>query len=281
MSSFRRFATLAALALVLAFAAAGCSGSGQVRHDSAQDAYQQGMEAFESEDYERAIKYFRAVFRYGRDNQWADDAQFTLARAYQRDGRELLAASEFKRFAQLYRGDERVPEAEYERAMSFYRRSPDYELDQTNTKKALSLFLLFSDRYPGHERAPEVEDKIKELRGKLARKQLAAARQYERRELWEAAAHAFQSVFDQYPDTRWVDDALLGAVRTNVEYAERSVRARQAERYRRAIENYRRLEQIFPDSPLLDEAASHRDTAQRRLDDLEGDDDETLAGTDG
>lgn len=279
MSTLRRPFTAAALALALAVAGAGCTGSGQIRHDTAKGAYQKGMDAFEASDYEEAINYFRAAFEYGRDNEWADDAQLQLARSYREDGRHLLAAQQFRRFARLYRSDERVPQAEYQQAMSYYRLSPDYDLDQTHTKKALDLFQLFADRYPQNEHADEVENKIAELRGKLARKQLAAARQYERRELWEASANAFEGVFNQYPDTRWVDEALLGAVRTSVQYAQRSIESKQAERYRRAVDNYRRLEQIFPDSPLLDEATTHYDTAQERLKELEGETAEALAET--
>ena len=44
---------------------------------------------------------------------------------------------------------------------------------------------------------------------KLARKEFAGAELYERRELYEAAALSYVRVFDQYPDTRWADDALF------------------------------------------------------------------------
>lgn len=277
MFSLRRLFAVAVLAPALA--AAGCTGAGQVRHDTAKEAYQNGMDAFEGGDYEEATTYFRAVFEYGRENEWADDAQLQLARAYREDGRHLLAAQQFRRFARLYRNDERAPLAEYQQAMSYYRLSPDYELDQSHTKKALNLFQLFADRYPQHEHADTVEENIAELRGKLARKQLAAARQYERRELWEASADAFEDVFNQYPDTRWVDEALLGAVRTSVAYADRSIASKQAERYRRAVDNYRRLEQIFPDSPLLDKAAAHYETARKRLEEIDGEDAQPLAET--
>ena len=280
MSFVRRPALLFALALAL-LVGAGCSGSSNLRYSSGQEAFKKGLTAYEGGDYERAIKYFRAVFNYGRDNEWADDAQLYLARAYREDERYLLAGSEYNRFLKLYRNDKRIPQAEYERAMAYYRLSPDYELDQSNTRRALSYFQLFTDRYPQHELTSEAEAKIEELRRKLARKQLAAARQYERRELWEAAAHAYASVFDQYPETRWVDNALLGAVRTNVEFAERSIQSKQADRYQRAVESYRQLNQIFPNSPLIDEANSYYETAISRLEALGEPADEALADTEG
>ncbi len=61
-------------------------------------------------------------------------------------------------------------------------------------------------------------------------------------------------MFDEYYDTTWADDALLGAIRAYTVFARQSVPAKQAERLREAISNYDRLLQIFPDSPLLKEA---------------------------
>lgn len=276
MSALRPALRLVVLSALLL--AAGCSGSGQARYSSAQEAYEQGMAAYEDGDYEKAIPLFRAVFSYGRANEWADDAQLNLANAYREDGRYLLAASEYGRFAQLYRSDERAARAEFERAMAYYQLSPDFELAQDNTRKALSFFQLFIDRYPGSDLTVEAGKKIEELREKLAHKQYESAKLYERRELWEAAALSYETVFDQYPETSWVDNALVGAMRSYIAYAEASVKARQEERYQKAVDNYQRLKQTLPDSPLLDEAQQLYDTAQNRLGRIE--EEEALANTD-
>ena len=139
--AFRTYLSMALLALLIAVA--GCSGSNRLQHRSPEDAYQQGMQRFESGNYDEAIRFFRAVFSYGRANDWADDAQLQLARAYRNNRQYRLAATEYRRFGELYRNDERVPIAEYERAMSFFELSPRYQLDQTDTRQALSLFQLF------------------------------------------------------------------------------------------------------------------------------------------
>ncbi len=235
---------------------AGCSGSGQARYDSPDDAFQKGMSFYERGKYQRAIEFFQGVFDFGRVSEQAADAQLYLARSYFEDKQYILAASEFTRFMELYRSDPRIEQAEYERAMSYYHLSPAYQMDQTETERAISYFQLFLDRHPNGEYADEAASRVTELREKLARKQYATGGLYEQRELYEAAAIAYESTFDKYPDTSWADDALVGAIRAYIAFAEQSITERQAERLQEAIDNYQRLVQIFPDSPLLKEAES-------------------------
>lgn len=232
---------------------AGCGSSGRLRYETPQEAYERGIDLYEEGKYDRAAEYFRGVFDFGRTSEWADDAQYYLARATYENGEYLVAASEFDRFVQLYRTDPRAVEAEYQRAMSYYQLSPSYQLDQTDTEQAIEQFLLFVSRNPESELVPEANERIIELRNKLARKQYEAAQLYMRRELYEAAAVTFESVFDRYPETPWADDALLGAMRAYIAFADLSVQNLQAERLRQAVEAYDRLVQI-PDSPLLKEA---------------------------
>lgn len=243
----------------------GCSGSGRLRHSSAEEAYKKGRELYQREKYDDAIRYFRAVFSYGRASEWADDAQLLLARSYRKNKSYMLAATEYQRFMQLYRNDERVPEAEFERALCYYQSSPKYQLDQSDTRKAISSFQLFLDRYPNHSRVPEAEEKIKELREKLAHKKFEAAELYERRGMQRAAALTYETVFDKYPETVWADNALLGAIRTYIEYSNQSVQQKQAERLQKALDHYNRLVQLFPESPLLKQAESLYETAQKRM----------------
>jgi outer membrane protein assembly factor BamD len=244
----------------------GCSGGQRLQHGGPQDAFQQGMTHYDEGDYQEAIRYFRVVLdEYGRGNEWAPQAQFQLAKAQQERGRHLVAANEFQRFTQLYRNNERVPQAEYLRALAYYKRSPMYRLDQSDTRQAISLFQLFIDRYPDHENVSDAEQMIEELRAKLAHKKYAAAQLYEKREMWEATTVTYERVFNQYPETPWADDALLGAVRSYISYADLSIEKKQADRYQKAIEHYQRLTQLFPESPLLSRAEDYYSEAQQKL----------------
>ena len=254
--------------LVACLLLAGCAGSGRVTYTSPEDAYDQGMSAFNEGKYSRAAQYFQGVFDFGRTHEWADDARLQLARAYRMNREYILAANEYSSFSSMYRGDERVPIAEFERAMTFYERSPTIELDQTPTRRGIDVFNLYIQRFPQHDSVAIAMRRVGELRQKLADKQFHAAGLYERRGLYEAAALSYELMFDMYPDTPLADDALLGALRCYIEFSARSIEQRQAERLETAIGHYERLVQLFPESDLIEEASQLRDLAESRLDQL-------------
>jgi len=254
--------------IAIAVLVGACSGSGRLRYDSPQEAYEKGVQLYDDGKYDRAAEYFRGTFDFGRTHEYAADAQLYLARSYAANGDLLLAANEYSRFVQIYRGDPRAAEAEYELSMTYYRRSPGYQLDQTDTKKAIEQMQLFIDRYPTDERVPEATDRIRELREKLAHKRHSSAFLYERRGLYEAAALEFESVFDDYPGSSWADDALYGAMRNYMLFSDRSIRARQPERLAKVLGIYERLSQIFPNSPHLSDARRLYDEAVQKQSDL-------------
>jgi outer membrane protein assembly factor BamD len=249
--------------LLLALVLAACGGSGGVVANSGQEAYDKGMLAYESRRYDRAIEFFRAALDFGRSGEWADEAQIYLAKAYFETGQYLLAANEFDRFADLYPTDGRAEEARFGEIQSYVRLSPPYHLDQTDTERAIGLIRTFMASYPTSVFTADVVAVLEELREKLARKQYEAGRLYERRELYEAAALTYRSMLEQYPTSSYADDALLGALRAQVAFAEASVQARQAERFDEALALYGRMVELFPGSPLLPEAEALYDRAHR------------------
>ncbi len=246
--------TLVGFAAIFVLFLSACGSSGRLIHSTPQEAFQRGMELYERQRYDRAVEYFQAVFTYGRQNESAADAQYYLAWSHMHNREYILAASEFNRFAQIYRADPRVAEAEFQRARAYYEQSPGYQLDQSSTMRAVDELQLFINRYPQHERVGEAEEMISELRHKMARKDFETARLYERRELFEAAAIMFERVFDKYPDsTPWAERALIGAMENYIAFADQSIVQRQDERLDLAIRNYERLTQLFPESEYLDE----------------------------
>lgn len=253
--------SLLIVVLVAALAGAGCNGSAGVTADSPQDAYQRGMQYFEQGKYDRAAEYLKVVFDFGRTNEFADEAQVYLAQAYFEDGQYLLAGTEFTRFIELYPTDPRAEEAEVGRIRTYYELSPNFNLDQTDSERAIAYIRLFMTRYPSSVFGDDVVAMLEELREKLARKQFQTGRLYERRKLFEAAIISYEEVLGEYSTSPFADDALVGVLRAQVGYAANSVVTRQADRYQDALDTYDRFLQLFPSSPLLSEAEGYYDRA--------------------
>ena len=211
--------------------------------------------------HDRAAEHFRAALDFGRATAIARDAQLGLAQAYLGDEQYLLAGQEYTRFIEFYGEDPRVEAAEFERLTAYVRLSPDYELDQTDTERAIEYIRSFLQRHPESPRAAEAAAMMDELREKLAHKRYASARLYERRDLFEAAVLTYRSVLEDFPASSWADDAMLGALRAQVRFAEESVASRQAQRFAEALALYDRLVEVFPQSPLTAEAQGYRERA--------------------
>lgn len=268
MDRTRRFCSVSGL--VLCVFLLGCGGSQQLTSESPQAAFEEGQRLYEEGNYTRAVEAFRQVFNFGRAHQWADEAQFYLARSYLENEQYVLAADEYSRYLDLYGNSSRAEQAEFERALAYYRLSPPYSLDQSDTQQGITYLRLFLERYPGSEHVDRAGQMLQELREKLAHKEYAAAELYERREYYESAALAYQRVLEQYPETSWADDALLGVIDAYRKYAEASVQSRRKERYQQAVDAYERFLQLFPDSPLVKDAEALYTQVQNQMEDLQG-----------
>ena len=262
---FSRFLSVLICGLGVTTILVGCGGSGSLNTDTPEAAYLKGLEYYERGSYERAVEQLQRVFEFGRVHEWADDAQFTLAKTYYADRQFVLAANEFDRFVGLYPREDRIEEASYLRAMSYYHLSPAFNLDQSDTERAVEHLRLFLGKYPESEYAQDIGLKIDELQYKLAHKLMTKARLYERGEMYEAAAITYQRVLEKYPSTADVDASLLGAMRSWVAYADASVAARKKERLQKALDTYDRLVQLFPNSNVLKDAEVIYDGIQQRL----------------
>ncbi len=254
--------------LAAAACMAGCLGHSRISYLSPQEAYDKGVAEYNRGRYDRAAQYFQGVFDFGRAVAVAADAQLMLARSYRANKEYIIAANEYSRFGDLYRTDPRIGDAEFERAMTQFEQSPQFELDQGPTERSIEQFNLFLQRYPAHDSVQAAARRVGELREKLAYKQFFNAQQYERRGLFEAAGLSYEVVFDKFPETPLADDALLGAIRSYISFSGQSIAQRQAERLQKAVDHYQRLIQIFPESEHTDAATELYQQAIARIEEL-------------
>jgi outer membrane protein assembly factor BamD len=251
---------------VIALVLSSCRSQDLIRPgDSIEVAYEKAMNQFENENWSDAARAFETVVSIGRGTDIGQDAQYYLAESYFNGRRFLIAASEYERYAQFYPNSQRRETVDFKKAESYYRLSPRHRLDQTYTKMAIENFRLFNSRYPNSDLVSQSSEYITELREKLARKEFNAAEFYMRTNRYNAAAVYYDIVIDEYPETRWAEQSLVGQMRAYILYAENSIQARQAERFEKALESYSTYLQLFPRGENRSEVENLYDRAQSGL----------------
>lgn len=232
-------------------------------------AYDKSVALFEKEKYGDAAYGFDLVTRMGRGSNYAEDAQFFLAESYYNDKQYILAASEYERYISYYPQNPQREEVEYKRALCFYQQSPRYRLDQSATVRAIELFQLFNTKYPNSEFVLESAGRIDELRNKLARKNYEAGEFYLRTDRFLAATIYYDQTIDRYPESVWAERALIKQIETFITYADRSILIKQLERYNKAISNYEKFIQLFPQSENREKAEQLYLEATSKIADLD------------
>jgi len=172
--------------------------------------FDRGMRMMDKKDYPKAIENFQLVVDSFPGSPLVDHAQFMLAEAHFKNEEYVTAAYEYERVFADYPSSRFAPEAQYKRALCYYMESPDARLDQSNTYLAIDEFNRFIDTYPSNPLVKDAQEKIEELRAKLAYKEYLNAEQYRKMKHYEAALIYYRFVISDYPRTPWADYARFG-----------------------------------------------------------------------
>ena len=110
-----------------------------------------------------------------------------------------------------------VPDAQFMLAECYYELSPNYNLDQSYTKKAIREYQAFIDFFPLNERVQEAENKINKLNDKLAKKEYSIAKIYEKMDYYNASMKYYDYVVETYHDTPYAPKALYKKIMLLIE----------------------------------------------------------------
>jgi len=255
--------------LALIFLYTGCSHEALIKPgDSIQVAYQKAFKMYQSNHYRDAAKAFKTVINAGRGTNYAKNAHYYLADSYFKSDQYLLAANAYDRFINLYPKSSRTQRASFMEAKSYYKLSPRYNIDQTNTHKAIQKFNLFISKYPNSDSADVAGKYVTKMRTKLAHKYYNAAQLYLRLDQYKAAIIYYNLTVDQYPGTSWAEQAVVRKIAAYVEYASRSVPSSKQKRYKKAVDAYQQYLQLFPKGKHRAQAKKNVQKAKAALADL-------------
>lgn len=216
--------------------------------------YEKALEYYAEEDYYRSISLLEELVSLYRGTKKAENIAYHYAYCHYHQRDYILAGYHFKKFAETFPNSEYAEECEYMSAYCFYLNSPKYSLDQENTIRAIDAFQLFINKYPNSERKDLANDLIDKLRLKLETKSYHNAKLYFDLEYYNSAIVALQNSLKEFPDTKYREELMFLILKSQYLYAENSVRAKQKERYEKAVDYYYALIDEFPEGNYLKDA---------------------------
>lgn len=177
-----------------------------------EDIFNAGVKYLEEEEFPEAKRMFELISMQYPASQFADDAQFYQGELSFKKEEFILAAFNYNRLRKQYPSSFYVKDALYKTAMSYYRLSPSYDRDQEYTHKAIETMQEFQYLYPDDKLFIDASDKIKELRNKLAFRELFTAGLYMKLDNPRSAVIYYESVINSYSDTEHFETAFIGKI---------------------------------------------------------------------
>ncbi len=225
---------------------------------------------YERGDYEKAGYLFEELQGAYRGDNRAQTILYHYAYAKYENGFYVIAAYYFKNYTQLYPNDEKADECMFMEGYCYFLESAPYYLDQEFTRKAIQQFQLFINTFPRSDKVAEANELMDELRERLARKAFENAKLYYdlgdyRSTNYRAALTALEVMVQEYPDSRYREEAQFLRFEAAAALAEVSTRKRKKNRYLDAIDLYEEFVDRYPASVYLKEAESVYVEVKRNL----------------
>lgn len=189
--------------------------------------------------------------------------KFAYCAYYLRDW--MNAENLFKQFVEVFPNSPKAEEMEYMRAFTYYKQSPKTELDQTNTQRTIGFMQTFINTHPGSARIKEATEIIDKCRIKLEDKAGLSATLYFNMGKYRAAAIAYTSLMNDFPDSQKGDVYKFQIIKSYYLFAQNSVEDKKPARYEQVVNECHDFVDRFPDSKLLKEVERYQGLSQNNI----------------
>lgn len=253
---FRRFIPLIVLAVVLG----SCSEYQKVlKNEDVKAKYDMAQNYYEAKDYKRALRLFEQIAPKYVGKPQGERVMFFLADSYFQKENYNMAGYQFERFIKSYPKSDKVAEAGFRGAKSYYELSPNHEVDQTDTDKALAKLQGFINMYPDSEFFAQANEMAKELTTKKERKAFEIAKQFNKLgefdyTVLKSAVASLNNFVADFPGSIYKEEALYLKVESTTNMALNSLEKLKKERLENAKTAYDVLKKQYPKSQYANKA---------------------------
>lgn len=225
-------------------------------------------EFYQKKKYKVAMDLYEELFSALKGTQKFEDIYYKYAYCHFYMKLYKDAENLFRGFIEVFPNSSYAEEVDYMQAYCFYKQSPKIELEQTNTGKAMAMMQTFINTHPGSARIKEATEIIDKCREKLEIKEYRSAKLYYDLGQFRAAALAFSTLLNNYPESAKGEDYKLMVVKSYYQFAKMSIVDKQIERFEKVITEYQDFVDRFPESKLLKSAEEYSKLSSNNIKDI-------------
>jgi outer membrane protein assembly factor BamD len=223
-----------------------------------------------NKDYDHAQILYDDLYRVMKGSEHFEDIWYKYAYCayYLKD--YINAENLFKGFVEAFPNSPKADEMDYMRAYCFYKQSPKYQLDQTNTTKAMGFMQAFVAQHPNSDKVKEATEIIEKCRTKLELKDFENAKlYYNLRETnaayLKAAALTFTTLMNTYPDSQNSDEYKLYIIKSDYYYAIKSMEEKKKPRLETVLTEINDFNDRFPESKFKKEVLEYQELTNNTI----------------
>lgn len=239
------------------------------KFDMANTFYEQGLKEDKKTKLTKSIKLYEQILPTLQGKPQAQIVQYNVANAYYSIGDYLLSGYRFDRFAKAYPTSQKLEEAIFKSADSYYQVSPVYSLDQKESRNAIDKLQMYLDQYPDGEYFEEANTKLQELRYKIEKKYYEIAKQYHYTYRYKAAISDFDNYLVNYPGSAFKEKAYYYKFESEYLLAINSFLYLMEERLEDAMAYYQDYKERYPEGEFIKQADEYAEDIKVRLAELE------------
>lgn len=187
---------------------AGACSTGSINDNDPEALFKEAQSDIESDRYQLALdklKIVRSKFPY---SSYSTLAQLRIADVYFMQESFIEAAHSYQTFRDLHPKHDQVAYAMFRVGESYEQDIPSkLARDLTSAYKALDAFGEFLQRFPNDPKSAEARNKVQEIRGRIAQKELYIAEFYEHWDEPGSAYGRYRKIEKVYPDTPVIQKA--------------------------------------------------------------------------
>ena len=194
--------------ILFAIVLSSCTHELNIQDAGFEKSFTIAKKKYNDGNYLQALDDFNVIILNYGGQSGIDSVQFLLANTHFKLEEYYSSSYEFNKLTESFPESKLSEESYFNSALSYYKLSPIYSLDQKETYSAITKFQFYLDLYPVGKFADKANGFIQELREKLARKEFESGQLYMKMDQPRAAKFYFLEVVNNYYDTKFYIQSL-------------------------------------------------------------------------